>query len=278
MAKAWVRRGREHLAWLVVATVLLATGTIVASGVAAAQDGSSSTTTAASSSTSASASSTSTASDEQLAKGADVFSAVCASCHQPGGVGVSGQFPPLVDNPHTADAAYVADVIKNGRSGQLQVAGVTYDGVMPAQTSVSDEEAKAVIAYIQSGFKAPAGATTATDPAAGFADGALPSIANLSWILAMLIGIGVAGLVLGPRAVARIDRLDVSWPTAWLKSSIIVVSIIVATVLIPNWVINLQAVADLSKPWPDLIAVALWGAGFGACLLVLWRADRQSRI
>ena len=32
--------------------------------------------------------------DDVLVLGAEVYTAVCSSCHQPGGVGVAGNFPP----------------------------------------------------------------------------------------------------------------------------------------------------------------------------------------
>ncbi len=36
----------------------------------------------------------------ELREGAAVYTAICSSCHQPGGAGLSGQFPPLINNPN----------------------------------------------------------------------------------------------------------------------------------------------------------------------------------
>lgn len=272
MAKARAGRGHERLAWAAGILVLLATVGITLSGVASAQDGGSTTTTT------AAATGGSGADDAQLAQGAEVFGNVCAACHQAGGVGLPGQFPPLKDNPNVADAEYVRTVIANGKTGEIVVNGETYNGVMPAQSTLSDDEVDAVIAYIQSGFNAPAGEVAAGNPADAFASGSLPGIASLSVTLAMLIGIGVGVLVLGPRISGQIDRLSVSWLDAWLKTGVIVVAVVVLTVLVPNWIIHLQFVAEMDDVAKDLITVSAWGLGLGLVLWTLWWADRKSRI
>lgn len=80
--------------------------------------------------------------------GKAVYDQACVACHQADGRGVPGSFPPLTGNPNAADEAYVADVIRNGLSGPIEVNGVTYDGVMPAITTLSDEQIAAVSAYV----------------------------------------------------------------------------------------------------------------------------------
>lgn len=216
-------------------------------------------------------------SDEVLAEGADVYSTVCSGCHQPGGVGVSGSFPPLIDNPNVADAAYVDDVIRNGRSGVIEVNGETYDGVMPAQSTLGDDEIAAVIAYVQSGFQAPAGevADVAGGPVAGTE---LPALANYAWIVGLLIAAGFAALVLAPRVIAAHDRRTLGWTDAWLKTAVIVVGLVVATVIVPARVLEFETVQDLPRPVQDLIAVGIWTAALVASLLALWYAHREDRI
>ncbi len=84
-------------------------------------------------------------------QGAALYENSCSTCHQSGGVGVEGTFPPLLGNPNAADAAYVEDTIRNGRQGRIEVAGVFYDDTMPAQgTELSDGEIEAVVAYVVS--------------------------------------------------------------------------------------------------------------------------------
>ena len=214
--------------------------------------------------------------DELLAQGAEVYSAVCSSCHQPGGVGLAGSFPPLVDNPNVEDADYVADVIRNGRSGEITVDGETYDGVMPAQSTLSDADVEAVIAYIQAGFVAPAGEVAeSTGPVAGTE---LPILANYAWIVGALIAVGAVALVLGPRVIAANDRRQLTWTDAWMKTAVIVVGLIVATTIVPAQVLELDTVQDLPRAAQDLIAVGIWVVALATSLLALWYAHREDRI
>ncbi len=104
-----------------------------------------------------------------------MFQESCAGCHQPDGSGVPGAFPPLTGNPNATDPAYVADVVRNGRQGPIEVLGATYDAVMPPISGLSDAEVEAVAAYVASLASADPGSTTTTlppgpvagDPAAG---------------------------------------------------------------------------------------------------------------
>ncbi len=82
--------------------------------------------------------------------GTAVFASNCASCHQAGGTGVPGTFPPLAGNPNVADAAHVEKVVREGLSGPIDVNGETYDGTMPALTQLSDTEVADVVAYVVS--------------------------------------------------------------------------------------------------------------------------------
>jgi mono/diheme cytochrome c family protein/uncharacterized Tic20 family protein len=214
--------------------------------------------------------------DDTLREGAQVFSQVCQSCHQPGGVGLAGKFPPLKDNPNVADAAYVAQVINNGRQGEIVVNGTTYNGVMPPQSTLSDGQVTSVIAYIQSGFQAPASpAPAAGGPVAGTE---LPGFANLTILAAFAGALGVFALILGPRVIGVSDRRTMPWLDAWLKTSVIVVGFIVFTVLVPAKVLETETVADLPRPAQDIIASGLWLGGLAAGLLALWYAHRERRI
>lgn len=81
--------------------------------------------------------------------GEATYQATCTSCHQAGGVGVAGAFPPLAGNERAADAGYVRSVITDGLSGPIEVDGVTYDAAMPA-VSLSDTDLDNVVAYVVS--------------------------------------------------------------------------------------------------------------------------------
>ena len=114
--------------------------------------------------------------------GAELYAQHCASCHQPGGQGIPGAFPPLVGNPAAADPDNVLDAIVNGRSGPVEILGVSYDGVMEPVPELSGDELDAVVAHVTrlagattgENGSAPAAATDgqAEDDADGAADGA----------------------------------------------------------------------------------------------------------
>ncbi len=82
--------------------------------------------------------------------GQAIFQRECAGCHQPDGSGVPGAFPPLAGNPNAADPSYVADVVRNGRQGPIEVAGQTYDAVMPPVAGLTDAEIDTVASYVAS--------------------------------------------------------------------------------------------------------------------------------
>lgn len=102
-------------------------------------------------------------SDEE---GAAIYAANCAACHQPNGEGIAGAFPPLAGNPAVADSAYVASVVREGKSGPLEVLGATYDAVMPP-VALTDDEVTAVAAYVATLAGSTSTTTVAAAPKAG---------------------------------------------------------------------------------------------------------------
>lgn len=69
----------------------------------------------------------------------------CAACHLPDGAGVPGAFPPLAGRVDTIAAdpsgrRYLVAVISKGLTGALDVDGTMYQGVMPPQGGLSDEQ------------------------------------------------------------------------------------------------------------------------------------------
>jgi mono/diheme cytochrome c family protein len=92
--------------------------------------------------------------------GEALFRTNCAGCHGADGAGVPGLFPPLVDNPHVEDADYVRGVIRNGRTGEIEVNGVTYNGQMPGFPNLTDAEVDAIVGHVQISLGAPTTDTT----------------------------------------------------------------------------------------------------------------------
>src|ERR1700693_1067790 len=94
------------------------------------------------------------AADEPVS-GAAVFASRCAVCHGPEASGIPGSFPSLHEQivafaktPEGRD--YLVMVVTTGLMGDLTVAGVSYRGVMPAQSGLSEEEVAAVLSYLAS--------------------------------------------------------------------------------------------------------------------------------
>jgi len=90
----------------------------------------------------------------ESASGPDVFAQNCAACHGRGGRGVPGAFPPLAGSEWvTAKADTPIRIVLHGLEGRIQVAGRSFNGVMPAfGARLTDQELAAVLSYIRSAW------------------------------------------------------------------------------------------------------------------------------
>ncbi|HZJ08411.1 MAG TPA: c-type cytochrome [Trueperaceae bacterium] len=91
------------------------------------------------------------------AQGEQVYNSTCSGCHQPAGQGIPGAFPPLANHAAEVYAAggeeFLAQVVLYGMQGPIQVAGMTYNGLMPAWGSSLDDAAIAnVLNHIIAGL------------------------------------------------------------------------------------------------------------------------------
>lgn len=74
------------------------------------------------------------------AAGATAYQQYCQACHQPGGTGVPGAFPPIANNPNVAGhPEYVAQAVIEGVRGPIDVNGTQYNGVMPPMGYLNDQ-------------------------------------------------------------------------------------------------------------------------------------------
>lgn len=215
---------------------------------------------------------------EQLQQGQDIYIQHCSGCHQPSGAGLPGSFPPLLDNPNVQDAAYVRDVIMNGRTGVIEVNGQTYDGVMPPVTGLDDGQIDAVIAFVQNGLVVPGDEAPAEEAAGPTAGTQLPPFATAMSSLAYLLVLILVALVMGPRVVGVIDRRAVAPLDAALKATLIVAYFVLGTVIVPSFVLQTEVVSRLPGAVQDVVAGSLWLGALAIGIIGLWWFQRQDRI
>jgi len=106
---------------------------------------------------------TSAAAKQQLPDGKQVYATTCAACHQATGEGVAGVFPPLVGSEWvTGDEGKLARIILHGVTGPIEVAGETFNGMMPPWGgTLKDADIAAVITYVRSAWGNKAAPVTA---------------------------------------------------------------------------------------------------------------------
>mgnify|MGYP003625883790 FL=1 len=99
--------------------------------------------------------------EDSIARGKQVYNQQCAACHQAGGQGIPGSFPP--QKGHTANVFnasggmggrdYLAHVLQYGLTGSIDVEGTSYNGNMPAWGgSLSDQQIADVLNYVLTAF------------------------------------------------------------------------------------------------------------------------------
>ncbi len=87
--------------------------------------------------------------------GKRIYTANCVVCHQASGMGVAGQFPPLVGSNWVVTGAewhgdnHLAKILLHGLQGPVQVLGNTYNNAMPAWKQLKDSEIASVLTYIR---------------------------------------------------------------------------------------------------------------------------------
>jgi len=85
--------------------------------------------------------------------GKAVYTKYCMVCHQAGGSGVPGMFPPLSKGSWVGkDPKELVLIITKGLSGKVEVNGEVYKSAMPAQAQLTDKEIADVLSYIRSDF------------------------------------------------------------------------------------------------------------------------------
>ena len=97
---------------------------------------------------------------EKLALGKEVYfkEQLCATCHQPNGMGMDPAYPPLFPKVPwvNGDPERLIKIALNGLQGGVRVNGKDYNSAMaPLGALVTDEEAAAVLSYVRTSFGKP---------------------------------------------------------------------------------------------------------------------------
>ena len=89
----------------------------------------------------------------EMTQGAQLYNTLCSPYHQQNGMGAPGRIPPLASsNWVVGDKAPLIDILLNGLSGDIEVKGEYYNGLMPAYGFLSDEKLSSILTYIRQHF------------------------------------------------------------------------------------------------------------------------------
>ncbi|MBT9484462.1 cytochrome c [Sediminibacterium sp.] len=90
---------------------------------------------------------------KSIANGKTVYTNNCMNCHMEDGKGLAGAFPPIAKSDYLKRSPKdLISVILKGQSGEIKVNGVVYNGMMPAQDYLSDEEIADVLNYVNNSW------------------------------------------------------------------------------------------------------------------------------
>jgi mono/diheme cytochrome c family protein len=89
-----------------------------------------------------------TAQQFQFDHGKQIYTNICAACHQLSGTGQEGLAPPLVDSEWVLGTAQrTARIVLGGVTGPIKVQGVEYQLEMPGLAAMSDQDIADVLTY-----------------------------------------------------------------------------------------------------------------------------------
>ena len=87
-----------------------------------------------------------------IARGQEIYSVQCITCHMEKGEGIEGAFPPLAKSDYLmADKIRSIKQIRSGVSGEIKVNGAIYNGDMPA-VELTDEQVSDVLNFVRNSW------------------------------------------------------------------------------------------------------------------------------
>lgn len=97
---------------------------------------------------------------ESIARGKDIYTAQCLTCHMEQGEGIEDVYPPLAKSDYLmADKKRAIQQVLYGAKGEMKVKGKTYNGEMTA-FDLNDQQTSDVLNYIRNSFGNKGGAVT----------------------------------------------------------------------------------------------------------------------
>jgi len=88
-----------------------------------------------------------------VARGKDVYTAQCMSCHMEQGEGIESVYPPLAKSDYLmADKKRSIEQTLHGVTGEIKVKGVTYNAEMAGFETLSDQDISDVLNYVRNSF------------------------------------------------------------------------------------------------------------------------------
>ena len=89
----------------------------------------------------------------QVEQGKQVFMQTCFVCHQPDGMGIPGQIPPLAKSDYLmSDKQRSIRAVLQGLTGELEVGGKKFNGTMIPLNYLTDEQIANVLTYVRNSF------------------------------------------------------------------------------------------------------------------------------
>lgn len=97
-------------------------------------------------------------------RGETVFMSYCVACHQANGAGLPNLFPPLIKTKYVlGDKKELITIVLKGLSGEIDVNGTKFNGMMPPHNFLNDQQVADVLTYVRNSFGNKAAAVTVTE-------------------------------------------------------------------------------------------------------------------
>jgi len=90
---------------------------------------------------------------KSIERGKEVYASYCQNCHMEDGNGTPDVFPPVAKTDYVKrPAKELIKIILEGQSGEIVVNKKTYNGMMPAQSYLTDEQIADVLNYVRNSW------------------------------------------------------------------------------------------------------------------------------